>query len=169
MSECLAPHPAASSQRPPRHGAVRSVCDSARREVVPEQAVEAIPAPLPVERHDEQVGALGPADQLLCVGAPGERLAQGRVESVGDRHTDQEGGEVGIQAGHDLVGEVVDHEPLVAGEGLDDGCRVGGRAERDCRKLQGSSPSLGPAHEILDDRRPRIEAGVGQAHGPRPR
>ena len=134
-------------------------------EIVGEQAMEPVPPPLCVHGTDEQVRPLGSIDQLTGIGAPGERLGQRGVERVDDREAGKEVAEVRIQAGHDFIGEVVDHEPLVAGERLHGHGGVGGRAQGDRRELESRGPSLRPAHEVLDDDGLRVKISVREEGG----
>ena len=87
---------------------------------VGEQVVVAEPGALGVERHDEQVVALEVLQHRAAVGLAGDRVAQGTGEPVEDGGAEQELAHLGGLPGQHLVGEVVDDEPVAAGERLDE-------------------------------------------------
>ena len=85
-----------------------------------------------------------------AVVAARDGVAQGAGEAVEDRGLQQEvAGSVGL-AREDLLGEVVDDVPVVAGELGDERARVGSPGERQRRELQGGDPALGPTLERGD-------------------
>ena len=113
-------------------------------QVVGEQVMVAIPAPFPVERDQEQVGAFSPLEDRLGVLAIGQLAAQLGREPLRDRGLQEERAEVLIEPGEHLVREVVEHEPLAAMEGRDRSARVRPALERDGRELQPGDPALRP-------------------------
>ena len=81
--------------------------------------VVAEPAPLGIERDQEQVGALGASQQRIGVLAAAERPRQPGVEARGNRGLDKEASQVIVDVAENLVGEVVEDEALAASERLD--------------------------------------------------
>ena len=73
-----------------------------------------------VERDHEQVAAFQVLQHLRAVGAAGDGVAQGPGESVEDGGAEQEVADALGLPGQHLVGEVVDDEPVAAGERLDE-------------------------------------------------
>ena len=74
-------------RRPPvqeRHQ-LRLVAAQVGEEQFPEQAVVAVPAPVPVERDDEVVGALELVEQLLGSSDVEHGVAQRRAQLLEDR------------------------------------------------------------------------------------
>ena len=113
-----------------------------RAQVVGEQVVEAVPLALQVEWDEEQVHPLGALEQGGTVLAPGQLPAQPGREPLGDRDPHEERPELGIQPPEHLGGQVVEDEPLGAGEGVDDVEGRGLVTQRDRRKLESCDPSL---------------------------
>ncbi len=123
-----------------------------RAEVVREQAVVAIPAPLGIERDDEEVRPFGSLEEGVGIGATRELAAQVAREALRDRGPDQERPEVVFDPAQGLVGEVVEDEPLAAPERLDHRRRVRPVAQRDRGELDAGDPALGLLDEALDER-----------------
>jgi hypothetical protein len=94
-------------------------------EVVGEQAVVAEPAPLGVERDEEQVGPLRPVEQRVGVASTGQLAAQLDGEPLRDRSLDQERAQVLVDLGEDLVCEVIEDEALAAAKRPDQPSRSG--------------------------------------------
>ena len=119
-------------------------------QVVGEQTVEPVPAPLRVERDEEEVGPLGTLEERPGVLATGQLAAQVGREPLGDRRPDQEPAQVGVDLAEHLVGEVVEHEALAARERLDHGRRVGPIPQGDRGELEAGDPTLGSRDETID-------------------
>ena len=125
---------------------------------VGEQVVVAVPGALRVERDDEEVAALEVLQHPGAVGAAGDRVAQGAGEPVEDGGAEQEVADLGGLAGQHLVGEVVDDEPVAAGERLDEAgdlvaLRDAAQGERG--ELEAGDPALGALLE-------RVHVGGGE-------
>ena len=113
---------------------------------VGEQVVVAVPGALGVQRDHEQVGALEVRQHRGAAGLPADRVAQGAGEPVEDRGAQQEVAHLGRLAGQDLVGQVVDDEPVAAGERLDEVRDLGpgrDRPQRQRGELKAGDPALG--------------------------
>ena len=131
-----------------------------RGEHVGEEVVVPIPATLIVERHHEEVGALERLEHRGAVGVAGDGVAQRAGQAGEDRGLLQEAPDVlGLPLQH-LFHEVVDDEPVVAGEGLDESGGVLAALERQRGKLEGDDPALGARLERLD-----VCGGEGEPHG----
>ena len=87
---------------------------------VGEQVVVAVPGALPVERDKKEVAALEVLQHPGAVGATGDSVTQRTGESVEDGGAEQEVADLCGLSGKNLVGEVVDDEPVAAGERLDE-------------------------------------------------
>ena len=71
-----------------------------------------------------------------------------------------------VDPAEDLVGEVVEHEPLAAAERLDQRAGIGPVAQRDRRQLEARDPALGSLDEALDERaRARSTPSAGEIAG----
>ena len=130
-----------------------SLLEQVRVQHVAEQVVVAVPGAVAVERDQEQVRPVQRLEHrpaAPAAGQPADRVAQRPGEPVEDRGVEQEAAYVVGLAAQDLVGEVVDDEPVVAGEPGDE-ARTGrrGRAARG-RQLEGRDPALGPRLERRD-------------------
>ena len=116
-----------------------------RAQHVGEQVVVAVPGAFRIERHHEQVVALELLQRAGRAGAAGHRVAQGTGELVEERSTEQERVHLAGLPGQHLVGEVVDDEPVAAGEGLDEGghrVTLADAAEGEAGELQPGDPAL---------------------------
>ena len=143
-----------------RH-AVRVLAVQVGAQQIGEQVVVAPPPALLVERDQEQAGPLDRLQQLLAVRAPDHRVAERAAQPVEDRGLQQERAQLGGLAFQDLLGEVVEHEPVAAGELRDEPGDVAAAPQRQRRQVQARGPALGAIAERRDD-------GVGQVL-PRPR
>ena len=74
----------------------------------------------------------------------------GPVSRLEDRRVEQEVADAGGLAIEDLVGEVVEDEPVVAGELADERRRVVSALHRQRSELQGGDPALGTGFEHVD-------------------
>ena len=140
-----------------------------RAQVVGEQVVEAVPVALEVERDQEQVHPLGALEQGGTVLAPGQLPAQPGGEPLGDRDPHEEGPELGIEPPEHLGGQVVEDEPLGAGEGVDDAEGRGLVTQRDRGKLEARDPALGALDESSEVLVVELEPGPVGEIAPRPR
>jgi hypothetical protein len=87
---------------------------------VGEQAVVAVPAALPVQGNQEQVGPLEVLEQLLAVRAAGDRVAERAAQALEDRGVEQETPHVRRLPLQDLPGQVVENVAVVAAEPPDE-------------------------------------------------
>ena len=123
--------------------------EQVRVEHVGEQVVVAVPAAAVVERDEEEVRAVQRLEHRLAVrGGTGvvrraHGVAQRSGESGEDGGVEQEAAYVVGLAADDLVGEVVDDEPVVAGESGDERGLVVAVAQRDGGELERRHPALG--------------------------
>ena len=130
--------------------------------LMPQEAAEEVvipePAPLVVQRDQEQVGAMDFADQFGAVGPSRERVAQRCAHAVEDRGQQQEVTHPRGLAGQHLLAEIVDDVPVRARESLDECRRVGPVLQAQRRELQACGPSFGPrqepVHVLLGQLRP---------------
>jgi hypothetical protein len=116
-------------------------------EQVGEQVMKAPPAALPIQRDQEQVGPLGLLQQLLAVGAAGDRVAQRPRQPLQHRGLQQQGTEWLRLAVQHLLGEVVQHVPVAAGERRHEPGRVGMALQRQPGKLQTGDPPFGAGRQ----------------------
>ena len=117
---------------------------------VGEQVVVAPPLPAVVERDEEQAGPFELHELRRAAGPAGDGVAQRSAEPVQDRGGEQEVAHVVALARQDLVGEVVDDEPVVAGEPGDDGAGIVAILQRKAGQLQGGRPAFGAVRERCD-------------------
>ncbi len=130
-----------------------------RGEHVGEQVVVAVPPPLVVERHHEQVAPLQRLQHLRAAGVRGHRVAQRAGEAFEHGGAEQEVADVGRLLVQHLRHQVVDDVAVVAGEPGDEPGRVGAVPQRERGQLQGGDPSLGAAAEGGDVGGVEVEAG----------
>ncbi|MEZ5298441.1 MAG: hypothetical protein R2697_19860 [Ilumatobacteraceae bacterium] len=104
-----------------------------------------IPVPLAsvVEGDDEQVRTVELFEHPLAVAVAGEFVAQRSAQPIEHRCRQQEAPHRGRLVIEHLVDEVVEDEPIVAGETAHERGGVVTIAERERRELQGGDPSLG--------------------------
>ena len=127
-------------------------------ENVGEQVVVPVPVAAVVERHQEQVGPVQLLQHRLASGTTGDGVAQRSAQSVENRRVQQEGsGRRGLPV-EDLLGEVVDHEAVVAGEVGDEPGTVRPALQRQRRQLQRGNPALGTPAQRVDVTRIKLEA-----------
>ena len=130
---------------------------------VGEEVVVAVPRTLGVQRDQEQVVPLQVREHRGAPALSADGVAQGAGEPVEHRGPQQEVADVGRLTRQDLVGQVVQDEPVAAGERLDEvrDLRPGGdRPQRQCRELQAGDPALRATFEGGDVRDVEV-----QAHG----
>ena len=99
-----------------------------------------------------------------AVGAAGDGVAQRPGEPVEDGGAEQEVADLARLPGQHLVGQVVDDEPVAAGERLDEAGDLGrarDAAQREGGELQAGDPALGALLE-------RLDVGGGRAPAPSP-
>ena len=123
----------------------RSACSGGQpgAQRVGEEVVVAVPPALVVERDDEQVLALEGLEHRLTVGAAGQRVAEAAGQLVEHGGVEQERAHLVRLAVQHLLDEVVEDEPVAAGEGLDEPGDVAGRGRRAVRA--DSAASCSPA------------------------
>ena len=138
---------------------------------VGEQVMVAVPHPLVVQRHQEQVGPLQLLQDPLAVAAGGRcgvrRVTVGGQQGVAQRGAQpvehaggqQEASGRGWLAVQHLGHQVVGHQPVPPGEGAHERRRVGSVAKGQPGQLQPGRPALGP----LDQRR-HLRLGQAQPH-----
>lgn len=136
--------------------------EQARLQHVGEQVVVAVPAAVGVERDEEQVVPLEAAEDPGGVGASGQRVAERTREALEHRGREQEVAQLRGLPGEDLVGQVVEDEPVAAGKGGDE---PGGRrrvhvAEGEGGELEAGDPALGAVREHRDVLAGEVEAIV---------
>jgi hypothetical protein len=132
---------------------------------LPEQPVVAVPKALAVQRHDEQVVALQPLDDLGRVARACHRAAQGRGELGEDRGACKEAPDGCRLRREDLLTEVVGDVAVPAPEGADEAGRGGVAAQGERREIDRRGPSfrpLGQRGQFLAGQR---GAGDGGHHG----
>ena len=78
--------------------------------VVGEQAVEAVPAPFPIERHEEQVGPLRPLSSAAASSRPSSSRHNSGVNRSSTDDAHDERAQVAVESCEHLVGEVVEDE-----------------------------------------------------------
>ena len=86
-----------------------------------EQVVIAEPLPVPIKRYHEQVFPLQQVDDRGRVGRTGDGIAQRRAETAEDRGPGEEPADVARLLVENVLDQVVDDEPVLAGE-LTDEC-----------------------------------------------
>jgi hypothetical protein len=116
-------------------------------EQVGEQVMVAPPAPHLVQRHQEQASALGLLQQLLTVGPAGDRGTQRPRQALQDRGLQQEPPQVLRLAVQHLLGQVVQHIAVAAGERLHKGADVVLAPQRQGGQLQPGGPAFGPVRQ----------------------
>ena len=100
-----------------------------------------------VEGDDEEVVALERLEHGGAVAAAGDGVAERAGEPVEHGGVEEEGAHVvGLAAQH-LLDEVVEDEPVAAGEVLDEGGRVVDAAQRQAGELEPGDPALGAGLE----------------------
>ncbi len=119
----------------------------ARAEQIGEQVVVAVPAPLLVQRHEEDVGLLETFEGVLAVDAPGQGVAQRAGQPIEHRRRHEERPIGIVQAREDLVGDVVEHVTMTRRERSDALGDVGPPDERQAGELEHGGPALRPRHE----------------------
>ena len=119
--------------------------------------VIAVPGPLVVERHQEDVGLLEALERLLAVDTAGQRVAERAREPIEHRGPREKLAVGGVEPRQDLVGDVV-QDMAVARRKVADATRdVRLAGQREARQLQHRGPALGPRHE-------RVEVVIRQLH-----
>ena len=128
---------------------------------VGEQVVVAVPDPLVVQRHQEQVGPLQLLQDRLAVPGGGgqQRIAQRGAQPVEHAGGQQKASGRGRPAVQHLGRQVVGHQAVPAGEGGHERRRVGPVAQRQPGQLEPGRPALG----ALDQRR-HLRVGQAQPH-----
>jgi hypothetical protein len=124
--------------------------EETRAQHVGEEVVVPVPVPAIVERYDEEVRPVELLEHRLAARRAGDGIAQGTGEPVEDTGVQEEvANVVGLAVEH-LLHEVVDDEPIVAGEARDEPTDVVAALHRQRRELQRRDPSLGTGFERVD-------------------
>jgi hypothetical protein len=117
-----------------------------------EKMVIAIPAPLVVQRDNEQVGALQGNQRRLpssgCILQDG--VAQWPAQAIENGGAQQEVLDACRLPLQNLLHQVVEHETVAAAEGCDEACRVGSALHRNGRQVQAGDPALGARLQSSD-------------------
>jgi hypothetical protein len=107
-----------------------------------EQVVTAVPAPLGVERHEEQARPFEPVEHPRRPLSARDRVAERAGQPFQHRGAQQELAHlVGLAVQH-LEAEVVDHRPVVAGERGDEVVRVLASPQGERSEAQSGCPAL---------------------------
>ena len=165
LDEVACPHDVSAGQRVPDRGLGLSclgvpaggltmqpweiawpLVEQVRVQDVSEEVVVAVPAPVAVERDEEQVRPVqglehrpaALAADALWLGA--ECVAQRSGELIEDRGVEKEAAYVVGLSTEDLVGEVVDDESVGARESGDEAGAVSPVSQREGRQLEGGDP-----------------------------
>ncbi len=126
---------------------VGMLVEQPRAEEIGEQVVVAVPAPPIVERDEEQVRPFERLEHRRPAGPAGHRVTQGSGEPVQDRGQEEELA-IGVRLTlEDLVGQIVDDEPVVARELRDERRGVLASLHGDRGELKRRDPALGPRFE----------------------
>ena len=109
------------------------------------EVVVAIPAPLVVQRDDEEVGAFEVGQGFLpgCGGVLQDGIAQRATQAVEYGGAQQKGLNAGGLPLEHFLHQVVQDETMAAAESLDEGCGVFSSLHREGRQLQTGNPALG--------------------------
>ena len=143
---------------------VRVLGEQAGVQDVTEKVVIAVPGTLSVERDHEQVAALEVLEHPGAVGVAGDGVTQWSGESLEHGCAEQEVADLRWLPGEDLVGQVVDDEPVAPRERLDERggfalLRHAAQGERG--ELEAGDPALRPLVESDN-----VIRGEVQAHRP---
>ena len=114
---------------------------------VGEQVVVAPPAAHFIQRHQDQAGPLHLLQHRLAAGAAGDRIAQFPGQPVQHRGFEQELAHLLTLPLQHLVGQVVQHEAVAAGERGDEPGRIRLPAQRQPGQLQPCRPPFGAVHQ----------------------
>jgi hypothetical protein len=140
--------------------ALRLVVEQAGAQHVAEQVVVAVPGAAVVERDQEQVRPLQLFEDRLGIVAPGDGRAQRPGQPGQDRGGEEEVAGLRRLVIEDLVGEVVEDEPIIAGELGDERGRIRTSLHRQGGELEGGDPSFGPGIEHV-----HVVGTEAQVHG----
>ena len=130
--------------------AVRILATQVRAQHVGEQLVVPVPLASVVQWDEEQVGPLQLTQHRGSVGSPGDRVAQRAGEAVEDARVEQKGADVRRKPVQHLVDQVVDDEPVVAGELRHGRAGIVPALQRQCRQLERRCPTFGAVGESGD-------------------
>ena len=107
----------------------------------------AVPAPIVVERYDEEVAPLQLFEHLLTARNTGDSVAEGTRQAGQDGSPEQECLDLLGLASEHLLQEVIHDEAMGAGKGLDKAIHVFAAAQGEGRHLQPGNPALCPLVE----------------------
>src|SRR6202034_4505240 len=97
--------------------------------------VIAVPLPMVIKRHEEEVLPLEDVDDLRRVGRADDGVAQRRAEPAENGGAREEMADLARLAAESLYREIVNDEPVVAGELADEGARRGVTAKGERREV----------------------------------
>ena len=109
-----------------------------------EQVVIAVPLATSVEWNEEQIRPLDPGKRLAAPRSVGHGVAQRRAEPGQDRGLQQEALDLRLEGREDLLAEIIDEMPVVAGELQERGTLIRLRPEPEHREVDGRDPTLRP-------------------------
>ena len=117
-------------------------------EQLPEQVVVAVPAVVPVQRHQQEVRPLQRLQHPARPAGVQDGVAQRPAQAVQYRRAGEERHQLRGEPGQQLLAEVVGHEAVVAGEG-EPGVGLGAaRLQGQRRQVQPDRPPLGAADQL---------------------
>ena len=98
--------------------------------------VIAVPLPIVIKRHEEEVLPLEDVDDLRRVDRADDGVAQRRAEPAENGGAREELADLARLAAEYLLGEIVNDEPVVASELADESARRGVTAKGERREVQ---------------------------------
>ena len=152
---CLVPAAGAQVQQ---RNQVRRLGEQARAQHVGEQVVVAVPLPLVVQGHEEEVGPLQGPEHVVAVITAGDGVTQRPGEPVEDRCVQQELAHGLALVRQHLLDEVVEDVPVVPGEPGDEAADVTAPLDRECGELKRGDPPLGAFLQGLDVLRGQVQS-----------
>ncbi len=110
----------------------------------------AIPAPLVVQRHEKQIGALQGFQNLLAIVFTGQRITQRTGQLIQNGRFLQKRLHMRRLLMQHLFQQVIQHEAVAAGEGLDEIGHIFLAAHGECGHLQPGNPTFGARFQGSD-------------------
>ena len=107
-----------------------------------EQVVVAVPVASVIERDHEQIRAREHLELSRRTRRLRDRVTQRTAHPLKDRRAQQQPARIRVEVGQDLLAEVVDDVPVIAGEPHDELVPVGAVAKRQPREIHGCRPAL---------------------------
>ena len=127
-----------------------TLASEATAQEVGKQVVVAIPAPIVVQRDDEEVVPLQFLQHLLTIRATGERIAQRTTQVTEDGGLEEKLPYPPGLAFEDLFGQIVEDVAVAAGEGFDKARDVLAPSHRERGQLQPRDPAFGALFQGRD-------------------